>query len=680
MVYLQPLFIAAPSLLLAALAFALGRPLVGVLVLASGAHEAFSAWRTARRRAAEEQPDEAEGPHGLVLTRADGHPRLWQLVDQSAAAAQIAPPARIILSLATTAAVAPIAPEADGSGCGALAHGEYELLLSPALLAETQVPQLQAVLAHEMGHVATGSLTDCASPGHRARRRMGRLYDSLPAWGLLRLGAWLHLRLWLPLEAWAKRPAEQAADDLAFRLAGPRTTAAALTVTDRIDVAQRLVEDQYLPLADRAGLRPSILAAVHEVLTTPAGGRLDAHLAAAQPGPLSMIHATHPTTAQRVAAAERAASDGRGVEADARAALGGHAAAADLLDGGWGWLVEHESELYVTGHAMLASPEADWASVVDVGSRGFLADHVHDLVDTATTPADAKGNRLPLDGPVRAPLAARPDEVTARLFLAAVDRVGVPAMLHEPDLDESGTLTVLSMVTARALDRGGRLRLSLSWTGPATCEYHDGTRWWLLTAMADDEDLPEGTVDSPLDAVLREVAAHRAPPAQLLHCLVEAGADVDAILGLSVAERGARPGEALAVESGLTVHRGDEQLGDAWIALIGSSGVWLVPDGARVSWLEMAERETETKERMLEVAHAYGLAGAPDLDRWPGSLWLPEVELREVRTRGALTPHVDLVGLAGQVTSLRLNNAAPRIGEQTALALREMVGNRLSVP
>ena len=80
---------------------------------------------------------------------------------------------------------------------------------------------------------------------------------------------------------------------------------------------------------------------------------------------------------------------------------------------------------------------------------------------------------------------------------------------------------------------------------------------------------------------------------------------------------------------------------------------------------------------LARAGEAFQHAGRADLNIWPGSLWMPEVELAEIRACGTLTIHAELVDQDGLVMSLRLPWTAPSEGRMAILALRDMVGNRL---
>ena len=674
---LQPVFMVLPLLALATLAFGAGWTVIVVLLVSSGLWEGFIGVRARRRTLAEsaEAPSDAGHDLGAVITRADGHAGLWSLVDDIAAEAGVTPPAQIVVTLATAAAVRPLPDEAVGGTVRDPDTHPYELVLSANVLALASVPELQAVLSHELGHIARSTSVETAG-GRFATRWAGPFYEGLPV-GFLKAGGWLHLTLWRAVDAWASRPGERLADDVSFRVAGPRTTAAALAHIDRITAAEVLVEELYVPLAIRARLRPSVLDGVRQVLASP-HDQLDSVLRAARPRRLDWMLATHPTTTERIAAAHRAVASGRGAAADARAVAAERVHAADLLDGGLTWLVDHESDYFVDDDLLTNSPGSDWATAVDRGWRGLVADSATDLVDTATSPADAKGKRLPRGRGVAAPVDAEPDEVTASLMLTAAERLGIGPVVHDRGLDEPGRRFVLAIIAARALDRAGHLRMPLAWTGESIPEYLDGERWWAFRSASEIEDVAPAQT-SPLDRMLREVAAGREPVAALIALLVAAGADLHASVALTAAERAQRPGLFLGAHSGVTVRRGDHELDGTWGVVFGTSGAWLVPEQAPEGWRMAAERDIAQKELIQHAAEAFTVVGGPQLPEFPDSLWLPEVELAEVHTRGTITVEADLLLRDGSLVSLRMPATAPTLGRVAIQALHQMVGNRLHV-
>ena len=665
---LQPVFLLIPpivlGLLLSAAGWSFGTTLVTVLAAGEGALAVQKYMRTRARRG---KP--VAGPaEGVGITRADGNAHLWSVVDDASAAAGVTPPARIVLTLSSLIDVNPL--EGDGSRRAigaAVSRGAYELMISPVLLSEAKAPQLRAVVVHEIARCMAAGSAEKSPVTRVLRTRTLPVYHCLSA-GQLKLGAWVHLRLWLRVNAWAERPVDRVADQVAFQTSGPQTTAAALNLVERLVAAQDIVVSQYLPLAVRAGLRPLIIDGVHELLAAPAGSHLDDRMATKKPG-------------RYVAAAQKASASGVGAEADAHASQWGHVSALDLLDGGRAWLASHEVDLLNEDHQLHRAPEADWATLVDVGWRSMLADMALDMVHSATTAADAKGRPLPLDGPVPAPIPARPEEVTARMFLTAVDRlghgqVGLGRALHEPKVSRDTALGALQVVLSRALDRTGHLRARLSWSGPAVQEYFDGTQW---LPMPDWDDKGGYALhdEAPLGAALGQVI-DGAPASVLIDELIRAGADVDAPISPSAAERADRPGSFLGAHAGVQVSHGGQPLAGAWIAIIGTTGVWLVPEHFQGSKLDPAYEEAQ-RELMGFAARSYVDAGGPDRNIWPRSWWLPEVGIAQVEAHGDAAISAVLTGVDGTVTRLQMPAMAPSLGTHARHALREVVGNRMQV-
>jgi Zn-dependent protease with chaperone function len=669
---LQPLVVLV--VLLGAVAFLLssGWDIAAFVVFVMIALDVVAGVRGVRRARVEAAKSE-DSTNLPVITREAGHERLWALVDEVATAAKVQPPARIVLSMSVTAAVGPVGASADVDGRG---PSGYELVLGPNLVTLGNVAHLRAILAHELGHVAAGPV----SPDAAARFAIAwaePFYVALPP-GLAKMACWLHFRAWLPVAAWAQRPAERRADSLAFRLAGPRTTAEALVWTSRLDAAEEVVTQYYLPLAVRARRRPLIHEAVREVLASSEHELMDEVLESREPSLVDRVHNSHPTDTERVAAAQAAAARGVGVDADRSSAGLSELPAADLLDGGLQWLSDREVDQVNDGSLLRGLPVSDWAEVIDLGARALIGDDAHDLADTAATPADSRGRRLAPDAGVPAALDVPVDQVSARLLLDAADRVGLAGVLHDPKISEEDRLSALSVVSARALDRAGRIRVVPVWGAPATFAYFDGHSWSALRSLvgASADPSAEQREPSPLDAVLRRVAAGVASVRVLADALARAGADLDAPLGLTADERQARPGYVLGMHAGGTVRRGQTKLDGDWVAVVTTSGVWLVPEPDWPRWQLTYEREAAQREFMGRLGEEFDLAGAPDLHEWPDSLWISETALAQVRVAGVAKLRVELVGNDGEITGLTLPATAPTLGDVANRALVIMAGNR----
>lgn len=680
---LQPVFLVAPLALLVWPILALGWVAAAIVLLVMSVLDLIVAWRGRRRRlsqaddagqptaAPHDAPVEADGP---VVTRADGHPRLWALVDEAAAAAGVAPPARIVVQMSTMAAVAPLDP-ARGA-----AEGGYELLLSSSLLAEGSVPQLEAILAHELGHVAAPDWGAAIATHHVVERWTMPLYDALPP-GLLKIGGWVHLRLWLPIEAWANRPAERRADDVAFRLAGPRTTADALAFTERVDVALQLLLAAYLPLSARGNRRAVVIDGVHQLLAE--RHRIEGLLASAEPIRPHWEGDAHPTATARIAAAEKAAAAGRGATADERARHRSQLRAVDLLDGGRQWLADGEVEMLLDDHPLRRAPVVDWATAVDLGWRAMLADDVHLILDAATVAADTKGRRTAPTATAPSPVPGPSSAVTARMFLAAVDRLGIGPVVHDPDLGEQDRYQVLIAIAARSLDRAGRLRMVLSWAEEGRPQYFDGTRWWGLGTDVTDEDAAPPVSGStaaelgPVSLAVRDVATGRASVGRLFDALTLAGAALDTPLDLNADERAERPGEFLSGHARASVQSAGQPMGQDWFVIVGSTGVWLVEQPAEEGWALPGERDQRQRDAIEELARVYDTMGRPDQERWPQSIWIAEEGLAQVRASRIFQPRVELVAASGDSLEITLRGAGVQVGYDLYTALDAMAGKRL---
>jgi Zn-dependent protease with chaperone function len=265
------------------------------------------------REALRARPRPAEGPE---LTRA-AHPRLWELVDSTAALVATAPPERLVLTPDVNAGVHQIGPR-------------RELLLGMPLLAGLDVAELRSVLAHEFGHFAGGD-TRLAARTLRARRFIEAARDN--AGPLIRWFFALYYRAVVFASAASSRDVELRADRYAAAAAGPAVAATALRKVTSIDAAWDFVLQHRVPMFDAAGARAPLHEAVartlrvHEVEVQQV---TDARIGAERP----RWDASHPSTTARIAAfAELPAADSPVDDRPATVLVGGGPAGLAALEG-----------------------------------------------------------------------------------------------------------------------------------------------------------------------------------------------------------------------------------------------------------------------------------------------------------------------------------------------------------
>ncbi len=180
-------------------------------------------------------------PKGEVITRAQA-PRLFELLDRLQANLRTPPVHQVLVTPALNAGVTQI-PRLGVFGW----HRNY-LLLGLPLLRSLSVPQLEAVLAHELGHLSRGH----ARMGnwiYRLRLSWARLEDELnrkPHWGSGAIRG--YLRWYVPLFNASSYPLarrnEFEADATSAQLTSPQVAAQALT---NVNVAHAFLQTRYWP-------------------------------------------------------------------------------------------------------------------------------------------------------------------------------------------------------------------------------------------------------------------------------------------------------------------------------------------------------------------------------------------------------------------------------------------------
>ncbi|WP_161790087.1 M48 family metallopeptidase, partial [Streptacidiphilus carbonis] len=185
-------------------------------------------------------------PVGLRVRPAD-QPRLWQHVERAAKSTAIRPPAEIWLVDRPEAALQ------QGSWLLGLIPGRRRLVLGLPLLHVLTCSELDAVIAHELGHFGLV---------HRNRTSLRQV---LPRGSSQdpRTGQWLngvfasYARFCLRITQDTAQHQEQAADAAAARLAGPEAMIGALRATAPLAQAHRRYLGDYRDLGWNLDLVPS---------------------------------------------------------------------------------------------------------------------------------------------------------------------------------------------------------------------------------------------------------------------------------------------------------------------------------------------------------------------------------------------------------------------------------------
>ncbi|MEQ1567743.1 MAG: M48 family metallopeptidase [Myxococcota bacterium] len=167
------------------------------------------------------RPERYQAP-GPTLSR-DAHPALFAEIDGIAAAARQAGPAEVYLMPDVNAFVAQVG--------GVVGLGSRRVMgLGLPLLQVLTVSQLRAVLAHEFGHYHGGE-TALGPWVYHSRASMARTVNNLaghPALEVLSAPFRWYAQLFLRITLAVSRSQEHAADLVAARVAGARSTAEAL--------------------------------------------------------------------------------------------------------------------------------------------------------------------------------------------------------------------------------------------------------------------------------------------------------------------------------------------------------------------------------------------------------------------------------------------------------------------
>ncbi|WP_051945234.1 M48 family metallopeptidase [Streptacidiphilus rugosus] len=257
-------------------------------------------------------------PAGVRVHRTE-QPRLWQRVDHVAAAINTVAPAEIWLVDDVQAAVS------QSSWLLGLIPGRRRMLLGLPLLTGLTTAELDAVIAHELGHYGHG---DTRLGGIVARNRAGlqqvlaRYSAEEGGWG-----QWIgslfrrYARFCLLRSQASARRQELAADAAAARVAGREATISALRALAPLDEAHQRFGRDYAGMGWALGLRPTaeeVVPGFQAFLRSEAWRQEHARLLADPPRRKQSPYDSHPPTAERIAALQALAGvpGPRGADAD----------------------------------------------------------------------------------------------------------------------------------------------------------------------------------------------------------------------------------------------------------------------------------------------------------------------------------------------------------------------------
>ncbi|MEU2716187.1 M48 family metalloprotease [Streptomyces sp. NPDC007205] len=358
--------------------------------------------------------DGRDGPSGLSLTPQE-QPELWRRVRDLAERVGTRPPGEIRVVPGANAMV-----REDVRWLG-LAAGERRLFLGVALLIGLPEDELDAVLAHELGHYAHDDtrlaglvwalrsrllhtvLTlqqraarqeaeeKAASAARAARRRAAGKPPPVtrePTRGpdhYLAVVFSAYARLCLRLTEAVSRRQEYAADLMAARIAGRDTTAAALRRIPALEAADDLYLSTYARMGWAAGLLPPEGQFYGGLALLLADGTRRAELEAPAQEPLpeqSSPYDSHPLTADRIAALEALPDDGRAARRVRRPASAALRAPDGLLA---------ELERVVLSPQALSMRRVPWSELPSQTRRASWARGAEPLLRAMTQAAGARG-------------------------------------------------------------------------------------------------------------------------------------------------------------------------------------------------------------------------------------------------------------------------------------------------
>ncbi|MEV6115760.1 M48 family metallopeptidase [Streptomyces sp. NPDC052109] len=361
--------------------------------------------------------EERDGPSGLSLTPQE-QPELWRRVRDLAERVGTRPPAEIRV---IPGAGAMVCEDARWLG---LVAGERRLFLGVALLIGLPEDELDAVLAHELGHyvhddtrlggllwalrsrlqdtvltlqnraAAEEAEQKAASAARAARRRAAGKPPPVkrePTRGpdhYLAIVFSAYARMCLRLTEAVSRRQEYAADLVAARIAGPRTTAAALRRVPALEAADDLYRRGYALMGSQAGLLPPEGQLYGGLAHLLADGARQAQLEAFArelPEETSQERSpydTHPPTADRIAALEALPDDGRATSLVRRPASALLRAPHTLLA---------ELERAVLSPEALSMRRVPWAELPSRTRRERWAREVGPLLGAMAQAAGARG-------------------------------------------------------------------------------------------------------------------------------------------------------------------------------------------------------------------------------------------------------------------------------------------------
>jgi Zn-dependent protease with chaperone function len=411
-------------------------------------------------------------------------PRLWALVRELAKMADTRPPDEICLVPRANAAVS------DKTRLLGLRVLHRRMVIGAPLLAVFTEDQLRAVLTHELAHYSNND-TRLAGITYRGRRSMlqtlarlapGNVYEQSIAQAFQ-----MYAKVYFKVSGAVSRRQEIAADEVAGRLVGGETTAAAYREVGAIRQAWELFMGGYAEFGWRTRYLPEHISDGFFALLASEERQLELDETRRNPG-AEDVHSpydTHPPMATRIATLEAMPPVPSRVQST-RPAKEILVSPTETLD--------TAMETLLTGKA-LSKGRLEWPELIDLGCRATAADNSRAFLS-------------------RASRVIRGD-ATLGTVLDALDTGRLNALAEPVDEDDDeyvepaqdSVRTQLSTVVELALAEAGVAHWELSWSGPA--EFVADEPYRARLAVAIENAVADEPDTAPLRALLTKAEEHR---------------------------------------------------------------------------------------------------------------------------------------------------------------------------
>jgi Zn-dependent protease with chaperone function len=323
---------------------------------------------------------------GVRVTPQD-QPELWARVTRVAEQVGTRPPAEIHLVAAVNAAVS------EDTHLMGLLPGRRRMFLGVPLLLGMTTAQLDAVLAHELGHYGNHDVRLAATTvrGMAGVQAVAGSYTTAHSWmnRLMRDFFSWYAHLYQRVSYAVRRRQELAADGTAARIAGRDHTAAALRQLPALDAAYGFYVERYASIGWDAGLMAlpeEFFSGLYALLAEPSRQRELDELRREPPDAEPHPYDSHPPLSERLARIEA-------LPDDRRAATGTEQPALTLLRGARR-LCARVAEDALSPEAAAKRP-VDWDELARGAGRAALVREADQVLRTASSAVGVPVTGLP---------------------------------------------------------------------------------------------------------------------------------------------------------------------------------------------------------------------------------------------------------------------------------------------